>query len=97
MGLYNQGCCRFPVGLRASALLSLLSSNESATESEQCPVTAGSLQDISSTDTSSLPSSTTAICSPLLPIDRVSTLLKLLAFLFVKSVTKIPWLLLTKV
>uniref|UniRef100_A0A673GTN3 Zinc finger ZZ-type and EF-hand domain-containing protein 1-like n=1 Tax=Sinocyclocheilus rhinocerous TaxID=307959 RepID=A0A673GTN3_9TELE len=51
-------------GLRASALLSLLSSNESATESELCPATAGSFQDISSTDTSSLPSSTTAICSP---------------------------------
>uniref|UniRef100_A0A673GTT3 Zinc finger ZZ-type and EF-hand domain-containing protein 1-like n=1 Tax=Sinocyclocheilus rhinocerous TaxID=307959 RepID=A0A673GTT3_9TELE len=65
-------------GLRASALLSLLSSNESATESELCPATAGSFQDISSTDTSSLPSSTTAICSPPLPTDRVSTLLKLL-------------------
>uniref|UniRef100_A0A672LIS6 Zinc finger ZZ-type and EF-hand domain containing 1 n=1 Tax=Sinocyclocheilus grahami TaxID=75366 RepID=A0A672LIS6_SINGR len=65
-------------GLRASALLSLLSSNESATESALCPVTAGSFQDISSTDTSSLPSSTTAICSPPLPTDRVSTLLKLL-------------------
>ncbi|XP_056603284.1 zinc finger ZZ-type and EF-hand domain-containing protein 1 isoform X1 [Triplophysa dalaica] len=51
-------------GLRASALLSLLSSNESATESEMCPQTAGSSQDISSTDASSLPSSTTAICSP---------------------------------
>uniref|UniRef100_A0A673GTV8 Zinc finger ZZ-type and EF-hand domain-containing protein 1-like n=1 Tax=Sinocyclocheilus rhinocerous TaxID=307959 RepID=A0A673GTV8_9TELE len=63
-------------GLRASALLSLLSSNESATESELCPATAGSFQDISSTDTSSLPSSTTAICSPPLPTDRVSTLLK---------------------
>uniref|UniRef100_A0A672LP28 Zinc finger ZZ-type and EF-hand domain containing 1 n=1 Tax=Sinocyclocheilus grahami TaxID=75366 RepID=A0A672LP28_SINGR len=63
-------------GLRASALLSLLSSNESATESALCPVTAGSFQDISSTDTSSLPSSTTAICSPPLPTDRVSTLLK---------------------
>uniref|UniRef100_A0A8C1N781 Zinc finger, ZZ-type with EF hand domain 1 n=1 Tax=Cyprinus carpio TaxID=7962 RepID=A0A8C1N781_CYPCA len=62
-------------GLRASALLSLLSSNESATESELCPATAGSFQDISSTDTSSLPSSTTAICSPSLPTDRVSTLL----------------------
>uniref|UniRef100_A0A8C1FJB6 Zinc finger ZZ-type and EF-hand domain containing 1 n=1 Tax=Cyprinus carpio carpio TaxID=630221 RepID=A0A8C1FJB6_CYPCA len=57
-------------GLRASALLSLLSSNESATESELCPATAGSFQDISSTDTSSLPSSTTAICSPSLPTDR---------------------------
>ncbi|XP_056313919.1 zinc finger ZZ-type and EF-hand domain-containing protein 1 [Danio aesculapii] len=57
-------------GLRASALLSLLSSNESATESELCPATAGSSQDISSTDTSSLPSSTTAICSPPLPRDR---------------------------
>uniref|UniRef100_A0A8C2EE56 Zinc finger, ZZ-type with EF hand domain 1 n=1 Tax=Cyprinus carpio TaxID=7962 RepID=A0A8C2EE56_CYPCA len=59
-------------GLRASALLSLLSSNESATESELCPATAGSFQDISSTDTSSLPSSTTAICSPPLPRDKVS-------------------------
>ncbi|XDV20765.1 hypothetical protein PO909_026027 [Leuciscus waleckii] len=57
-------------GLRASALLSLLSSNESATESELCRATACSSQDISSTDTSSLPSSTTAICSPLLPRDR---------------------------
>ncbi|KAL0193396.1 hypothetical protein M9458_011692, partial [Cirrhinus mrigala] len=57
-------------GLRASALLSLLSSNESATESELCPAMAGSCQDISSTDTSSLPSSTTAICSPPLPRDK---------------------------
>ncbi|XP_051981297.1 zinc finger ZZ-type and EF-hand domain-containing protein 1-like isoform X2 [Xyrauchen texanus] len=56
-------------GLRASVLLSLLSSNESATESELCPVTPGSSQDISSTDTLSLPSSTTAICSPLPPSD----------------------------
>ncbi|TRY99292.1 hypothetical protein DNTS_003987 [Danionella cerebrum] len=57
-------------GLRASALLSLLSSNESGTESEMCPVTVGSSQDISSADTSSLPSSTTALCSPLLPRER---------------------------
>ncbi|XP_051521202.1 zinc finger ZZ-type and EF-hand domain-containing protein 1-like isoform X3 [Myxocyprinus asiaticus] len=56
-------------GLRASALLSQLSSNESATESELCPATPGSSQDISSTDTSSLPSSTTASCSPPPPRD----------------------------
>ncbi|KAI4877405.1 hypothetical protein NFI96_011706 [Prochilodus magdalenae] len=51
-------------GLRASALLSLLSSNESATESELCPTTPESSQEISTTDTSSLPGSTAAICSP---------------------------------
>uniref|UniRef100_A0A673IS37 Zinc finger ZZ-type and EF-hand domain-containing protein 1-like n=1 Tax=Sinocyclocheilus rhinocerous TaxID=307959 RepID=A0A673IS37_9TELE len=68
--------------LRASALLSLLSSNESATESELCPATAGSFQDISSTDTSSLPSSTTAICSPPLPRDKKFYLLISFFFFF---------------
>ncbi|XP_066513503.1 zinc finger ZZ-type and EF-hand domain-containing protein 1 [Hoplias malabaricus] len=57
-------------GLRASALLSLLSSNESATESEVCPITPESSQDISTTDTSSMPGSTAAICSPSPPKDK---------------------------
>uniref|UniRef100_A0A3B4C7N7 Zinc finger, ZZ-type with EF hand domain 1 n=1 Tax=Pygocentrus nattereri TaxID=42514 RepID=A0A3B4C7N7_PYGNA len=57
-------------GLRASALLSLLSSNESATESELCPTTPESSQEIS-TDTSSLPCSTAAICSPPPPKDKL--------------------------
>ncbi|XP_035382867.1 zinc finger ZZ-type and EF-hand domain-containing protein 1 isoform X1 [Electrophorus electricus] len=57
-------------GLRASALLSLLSSSETATESELCPTTPESSQEISTTDTSSLPGSTTAICSPPPPKDK---------------------------
>ncbi|XP_049325560.1 zinc finger ZZ-type and EF-hand domain-containing protein 1 [Astyanax mexicanus] len=58
-------------GLRASALLSLLSSNESATESEMCPTSPESSQEISTTDTSSLPGSTAAICSPPPPKKKV--------------------------
>nr|XP_055055394.1 zinc finger ZZ-type and EF-hand domain-containing protein 1 isoform X3 [Misgurnus anguillicaudatus] len=57
-------------GLRASALLSLLSSNESVTESEPCAQTPDTSQDTSSLDATSLPSSTTAICSPPPPADR---------------------------
>ncbi|XP_076867897.1 LOW QUALITY PROTEIN: zinc finger ZZ-type and EF-hand domain-containing protein 1 [Brachyhypopomus gauderio] len=57
-------------GLRASALLSLLSTSESATESEMCPSTPESSQEISTTDTSSLPGSTTALCSPTPPKDN---------------------------
>ncbi|XP_028276707.1 zinc finger ZZ-type and EF-hand domain-containing protein 1 [Parambassis ranga] len=58
-------------GLRSSALLSLLSSNESASDSELCPVSPESSQDLSTaTDTSSLPGSTAAICSPSSPRDK---------------------------
>ncbi|XP_036379295.1 zinc finger ZZ-type and EF-hand domain-containing protein 1 isoform X2 [Megalops cyprinoides] len=58
-------------GLRASALLSLLSPNESASESELCPGSPESSQELSSTDTSSLPGSTAAVCSPLPPKDKI--------------------------
>uniref|UniRef100_A0A667Z8D2 Zinc finger ZZ-type and EF-hand domain containing 1 n=1 Tax=Myripristis murdjan TaxID=586833 RepID=A0A667Z8D2_9TELE len=59
-------------GLRSSALLTLLSSNESASDSELCPVSPESSQELSTTtDTSSLPGSTAAICSPSSPKDRV--------------------------
>ncbi|KAM6970616.1 zinc finger ZZ-type and EF-hand domain-containing protein 1 [Aplochiton taeniatus] len=52
-------------GLRSSALLSLLSSNESGSDSELGPVSPESSQELSSTtDTSSLPGSTAAVCSP---------------------------------
>uniref|UniRef100_A0A667Z8A4 Zinc finger ZZ-type and EF-hand domain containing 1 n=1 Tax=Myripristis murdjan TaxID=586833 RepID=A0A667Z8A4_9TELE len=58
-------------GLRSSALLTLLSSNESASDSELCPVSPESSQELSTTtDTSSLPGSTAAICSPSSPKDR---------------------------
>ncbi|XP_054611299.1 zinc finger ZZ-type and EF-hand domain-containing protein 1 [Dunckerocampus dactyliophorus] len=58
-------------GLRSSALLSLLLSNESASDSELCPVSPGSSQEISTTtDTSSLPGSTAAVCSPSSPKDK---------------------------
>ncbi|XP_062261903.1 zinc finger ZZ-type and EF-hand domain-containing protein 1 isoform X1 [Platichthys flesus] len=58
-------------GLRSSALLALLSSNDSASDSEQCPVSPESSQELSTaTDTSSLPGSTAAICSPSSPRDK---------------------------
>ncbi|KAM3601090.1 uncharacterized protein V6R79_007539 [Siganus canaliculatus] len=58
-------------GLRSSALLALLSSNESASDSELCPVSPESSQELSTaTDTSSLPGSTAAICSPSSPKDK---------------------------
>ncbi|XP_061104197.1 zinc finger ZZ-type and EF-hand domain-containing protein 1 isoform X3 [Conger conger] len=59
-------------GLRASALLSLLSPNESASESELCPGSPESSQELSTTDTSSLPGSTAAVCSPPPPRDKVT-------------------------
>ncbi|KAM9728084.1 zinc finger ZZ-type and EF-hand domain-containing protein 1 [Menidia menidia] len=59
-------------GLRSSALIALLSSNESASDSELCPVSPESSQDLSTaTDTSSIPGSTAAVCSPLSPRDKV--------------------------
>ncbi|KAM9846213.1 zinc finger ZZ-type and EF-hand domain-containing protein 1 [Aulostomus maculatus] len=58
-------------GLRSSALLGLLFSNESASDSELCPVSPESSQELSTaTDTSSLPGSTAAICSPSSPRDK---------------------------
>ncbi|KAF3706699.1 Zinc finger ZZ-type and EF-hand domain-containing protein 1 [Channa argus] len=58
-------------GLRSSALLTLLSTNDSASDSELCPVSPESSQDLSmTTDTSSLPGSTAAICSPSSPRDK---------------------------
>nr|XP_015223248.1 PREDICTED: zinc finger ZZ-type and EF-hand domain-containing protein 1 isoform X1 [Lepisosteus oculatus] len=57
-------------GLRASALLSLLSPNDSASESELCPVSTESSQELSTTDSSSLPGSTAAVCSPLPSRDK---------------------------
>lgn len=55
-------------GLRSSALLALLSSNELSSDSELCPVSPESSQELSTaTDTSSLPGSTAAICSPTSP------------------------------
>ncbi|XP_041864265.1 zinc finger ZZ-type and EF-hand domain-containing protein 1 [Melanotaenia boesemani] len=57
-------------GLRSSTLLVLLSSNESASDSELCPVSPESSQELSTaTDTSSLPGSTAAVCSPSSPKD----------------------------
>lgn len=59
-------------GLRSSALLALLSSNESASDSELCPVSPESSQELSTaTDTSSLPGSTAAVCSPSSPKDKI--------------------------
>ncbi|XP_056298291.1 zinc finger ZZ-type and EF-hand domain-containing protein 1 isoform X2 [Pseudoliparis swirei] len=55
-------------GLRSSALFALLSSNESASDSELCPVSPESSQELSAApDTSSLPGSAAAICSPSSP------------------------------
>lgn len=60
------------VGLRSSALLALLLSNDSSSDSELCPVSPESSQELSTaTDTSSLPGSTAAICSPTSPKDKV--------------------------
>lgn len=61
-----------PTGLRSSALLALMLSNESASESELCPVSPDYSQEISTaTDASSLPGSTAAICSPSSPKYKV--------------------------
>lgn len=61
-----------PAGLRSSALLALLLSNESASDSELCPVSPEYSQEISTaTDASSLPGSTAAICSPSSPKYKV--------------------------
>ncbi|XP_074528100.1 zinc finger ZZ-type and EF-hand domain-containing protein 1 [Halichoeres trimaculatus] len=58
-------------GLRSSALLALLLSNDSSSDSELCPVSPESSQELSTaTDTSSLPGSTAAICSPTSPKDK---------------------------
>uniref|UniRef100_A0A3Q3Q0Q2 Zinc finger, ZZ-type with EF hand domain 1 n=1 Tax=Monopterus albus TaxID=43700 RepID=A0A3Q3Q0Q2_MONAL len=58
-------------GLRSSALLALLSSNESASDSDLCPCSPESSQEPSmATDTSSLSGSTAAICSPSAPRDK---------------------------
>ncbi|XP_036975972.1 zinc finger ZZ-type and EF-hand domain-containing protein 1 isoform X2 [Acanthopagrus latus] len=58
-------------GLRSSALLALLSSNDSGSDSELCPVSPESSQELSTaTDTSSIPGSTAAICSPSSPKDK---------------------------
>uniref|UniRef100_A0A1A8Q997 Zinc finger, ZZ-type with EF hand domain 1 n=1 Tax=Nothobranchius rachovii TaxID=451742 RepID=A0A1A8Q997_9TELE len=58
-------------GLRSSALIALLSSNESVSESEMCPASPETSQELSTaTDTSSLPGSTAAICSPSSPRDK---------------------------
>ncbi|KAM9386110.1 zinc finger ZZ-type and EF-hand domain-containing protein 1 [Pholidichthys leucotaenia] len=63
-------------GLRSSALLTLLSSNESASDSELCPVSPESSQELSTaTDTSSLPGSTAAI-DPSSPRDKSKPLSK---------------------
>ncbi|XP_026183286.1 zinc finger ZZ-type and EF-hand domain-containing protein 1 isoform X3 [Mastacembelus armatus] len=64
-------------GLRSSALLALLSSNESTSDSELCPVSPESSQELSTaTDTSSLPGSTAAICSPSSPRDKYKPAVK---------------------
>uniref|UniRef100_A0A1A8J7V9 Zinc finger, ZZ-type with EF hand domain 1 n=1 Tax=Nothobranchius kuhntae TaxID=321403 RepID=A0A1A8J7V9_NOTKU len=58
-------------GLRSSTLIALLSSNESVSESEMCPASPETSQELSTaTDTSSLPGSTAAICSPSSPRDK---------------------------
>lgn len=60
------------VGFRSSALLAMLLSNESASDSELCPVSPESSQETSTaTDASSLPGSTAAICSPSSPKSKV--------------------------
>uniref|UniRef100_A0A3Q2PLQ1 Zinc finger ZZ-type and EF-hand domain containing 1 n=1 Tax=Fundulus heteroclitus TaxID=8078 RepID=A0A3Q2PLQ1_FUNHE len=57
--------------LRSSNLLALLSSTESVSESEMGPASPQTSQELSSaTDTSSLPGSTAAICSPSSPKDQ---------------------------
>ncbi|XP_035999307.1 zinc finger ZZ-type and EF-hand domain-containing protein 1 isoform X3 [Fundulus heteroclitus] len=58
--------------LRSSNLLALLSSTESVSESEMGPASPQTSQELSSaTDTSSLPGSTAAICSPSSPKDQL--------------------------
>ncbi|XP_019750672.1 zinc finger ZZ-type and EF-hand domain-containing protein 1 [Hippocampus comes] len=58
-------------GLRSSALLNLLLSNDSASDSELCPASPEFSQEVSTaTDTSSLPGSTAAVCSPSSPKDK---------------------------
>ncbi|XP_061557820.1 zinc finger ZZ-type and EF-hand domain-containing protein 1 isoform X2 [Phycodurus eques] len=58
-------------GLRASALLNLLYSNDSASDTELCPVSPESSQEVSTAaDTSSVPGSTAAVCSPSSPKDK---------------------------
>ncbi|KAK7925653.1 hypothetical protein WMY93_007963 [Mugilogobius chulae] len=58
-------------GLRSSALLALLLSNESGSDSDTCLVSPESSQELSTTtDTSSLAESTAAICSPTSPRDK---------------------------
>lgn len=65
-------CRALHSGLRSSALLALLSSSDSASDSDLCPVSPESSQELSTTtDTSSLPGSTAAICSPSSPRDKV--------------------------
>ncbi|XP_033954459.1 zinc finger ZZ-type and EF-hand domain-containing protein 1 [Pseudochaenichthys georgianus] len=59
-------------GLRSSALLALLSPNESASDGELCPVSPESSQELSTaTDTSSVPGNTAAICSVTSPSDTI--------------------------
>ncbi|CAL8364108.1 unnamed protein product [Lota lota] len=63
-------------GLRSSALLALLSSNESSSDNELGPASPESLRELSTadtTDTSSLPGSTAAVCSPTSPQDTSKT------------------------
>lgn len=72
LSIFCPFCAVLHIGLRSSALLALLSSNESASDSEICPVSPESSQELSTaTDTSSLPGSTAAICSPSSPKDKV--------------------------
>ncbi|XP_062414058.1 zinc finger ZZ-type and EF-hand domain-containing protein 1 isoform X3 [Pungitius pungitius] len=62
-------------GLRSSALLALLLSNESASDSDLCLVSPESSQELSTaTDTSSLAGSTAAVCSPSSPRDKTKPL-----------------------
>ncbi|XP_072302754.1 zinc finger ZZ-type and EF-hand domain-containing protein 1 isoform X2 [Eucyclogobius newberryi] len=58
-------------GLHSSALLALLLSNESGSDSETCLVSPESSQELrTTTDTASLAESTAAICSPTSPKDK---------------------------
>ncbi|XP_077447834.1 zinc finger ZZ-type and EF-hand domain-containing protein 1 [Stigmatopora argus] len=58
-------------GQRSSALLNLLLSSDSASDSEPCLVSPESSREVSTaTDTSSLPASTAAVCSPPPPKDK---------------------------
>ncbi|XP_030216671.1 zinc finger ZZ-type and EF-hand domain-containing protein 1 isoform X5 [Gadus morhua] len=63
-------------GLRSSALLALLSSNETSSDSELGPNSPESSRELSTadnTDNSSLPGSTAAVCSPTSPQDTSKT------------------------